>query len=434
MASIIKVIDMFRFWSLVGAACCLQSVAYAPIVLAGWIESPLLTSGYVESYGLVRGWNTQLAIDGARSKVKYIKLEHDLVLAVTSGGVMHVLDASTGIVNWTTTVGESRFQTLMPGANEKFIAAVNGDSLYIYDRASGRIAFRHTLRGTAEMGPVLTSNRVLVPIVNGPLESYPLDANPDAKILGPQQLPVAGRLAAEPATFNRTVVWGGDRDRLFGQEFGEKPSKFDTYIRFGIISGPVTFPPMVYVGTKAGFLVAYDREHGVQAWEFPTGSPIFHPPVPLANVVYALPQDGGMFAVNPADGKQMWFAQEPRKFVAASPSQVYTLDFRGRMAVIDAQTGARVTVMPLPQGLKPVLNADTDRIYFYTDGGLIQSLHEHQLVEPHLHEPSQPSEQPAEGEANPFTPGPGAPPAPAGTATPTEASPFDPPAAPAPMP
>ncbi len=419
--------------------CSLPLAAAGRPASANWIESPLLTSGYLESHGLARGWHTQISIDGDQRKIKHIKLEHDLLLVVTSGGVLHVVDANTGMVNWKAIVGEQRFQTLAAGANDKFIAAINGDSLYIYDRLNGRVAYHYKIRGTAEMGPVLTETRVLVPTVNGPLESYPLDTNPEVDILGPQQLPVAGRLASEPATFGKTVVWGGDRDRLFGQEFGEKPAKFNTYIRFGVNSGPVSFPPMVYVGTTAGFLVAFNQSHGIRAWEFPTGSPIFHPPVALNDVVYALPQDGGMFAVNPATGKQTWFAEEPRQFVAASPNQVYTLDYRDRMAVIDAKTGARAAVIPLPEGLKPVINQETDRIYFYTDGGLIQCLHERQLVEPHRYEPPKPDTKPAEAEASPFTPTPEATPAPAPAAAPPPGdSPFDTPEkpipAPAPMP
>jgi outer membrane protein assembly factor BamB len=418
---------MLRRRQIFALAILLQLAASAHDACASWIESPLLTTGYVEAHGLARSWYTQIPINGDRSKIKYIKLEADLVLVVTSEGTLHVIDANTGVINWTTTVGDRRFQTLCAGANAKYVAVVNGDSLYIYDRVTGKVALQHKIRGTAELGPVLTESRVLVPTVNGPLESYPLDARPEVEFLGPQQLPVAGRLASEPATFGKTVVWGGDRDRLFGQEFGEKPTKFDTYIRFGINSGPVSFPPMVYVGTKAGFLVAYDQSRGVRAWEFPTGSPIYHPPVALNDVVYALPQDGGMFAVKPDTGEQKWFAADPLKFAAASPTQVYTLDYRGRIVVIDAKTGARAGVIPLPQGLKPIINQETDRIVFYNDAGLIQCLHERQLAQPHRFEPPTGDAKPADGAENPFGAG-GDPQAtpPAATTPPAGTDPFGP--------
>src|SRR5690606_11711643 len=136
----------------------------------------------------------------------------------------------------------------------------NGQTVYIYDRASGRLAFRHSTRGTPELGPALTSTRVLVPLVQGPLVSFPLDNKPEVRFLGPQQLPAAGRMLNEPTTFETTVVWGGDRDRLFSHRFGKEARTFDTYVRFGINSGPVAFLPKLYVGTKAGFLVAYDKE------------------------------------------------------------------------------------------------------------------------------------------------------------------------------
>ncbi len=422
---------MIRF-SLVFALLGLQQLAWASLSRASWIESPLLTTSYVESYGLRRAWHTQIFIDGERHKIKHIRLEADLLLVTTNDGWLHVIDANTGIVNWKALVGERRFVTLAAGANEKFVAAANGDSLYIYDRDTGKVAYRHRIRGTAELGPALTENRTLVPIVNGPLESYPLDANPEVDILGPQQLPAAGRMVNEPATFAKSVVWGGDRDRLFGQQFGEKPSKFETYVRFGVNSGPVSLPPMVYVGTKAGFLVAYNQDRGLRVWEFPAGSPIFHPPVALADVVYALPQDGGMFAVKADTGQQLWYAAEPLRFAAASPQLIYTFDYRNRLAIIDAKTGARAAVMPMPEGMKAVINQDSDRMYLYTDSGLIQCVHERQLVEPHRYLPTPPSATPAEGGASPFTE-PAATTEPATTTPPAEAgsNPFG---DPAPMP
>src|SRR5262245_29104912 len=113
---------MIHYRLLTQVVCSLLLFAAVRPASASWIQSPLLTTGYVESHGLARAWHTQISIDGERSKIKHIKLEHDLLLVVTSGGVLHVIDANTGIVHWTTTVGEQRFQTLMAGANANFIA------------------------------------------------------------------------------------------------------------------------------------------------------------------------------------------------------------------------------------------------------------------------------------------------------------------------
>jgi hypothetical protein len=96
------------------------------------------------------------------------------------------------------------------------------------------------------------------------------------------------------------------------------------------------------------------------------------------------------------------------------------------MAVIDAKTGARAGLVPLPEGLKPIINQETDRIYFYTDAGLLQCLHERQLAQPHRYEPPKGDAKPAEPGADPFKPGDPAATPPAETTPPPGNDPFAP--------
>jgi hypothetical protein len=108
-------------------------------------------------------------------------------------------------------------------------------------------------------------------------------------------------------------------------------------------------------------------------------------PIALGSVIYVLAQDGGMFAVKPDHGTQIWSSPDPSLFVSASPDRVYTINRFGRLAILDAKTGARVDTMPLPQMIKPLLNDQSDRLLLYTDRGFIQCLHEAKLTEPHLY-------------------------------------------------
>ncbi len=160
---------------------------------------------------------------------------------------------------------------------------------------------------------------------------------------------------------------------------------FDSAVGDGISTGPTIFAPNVYIGTEGGYLIAFDAQRGDERWKFAAGSPIKIVPIATGPVVYVLAQDGGMFAVRSDNGAQIWSSPDPAQFVSASPERVYTIDRFGRLAILDAKTGARVGTMPLPQLIKPLVNDLSDRLLLYTDRGFIQCLHEPKLTEPKMY-------------------------------------------------
>ena len=78
---------------------------------------------------------------------------------------------------------------------------------------------------------------------------------------------------------------------------------------------------------------------------------------------------------------------------------MYGFDTTGQLVVLDIESGARLDSLytgPLPVRLS---NDQTDRIYFASETGLIQCLHELELSEPLLHNQMTPPQRPARQEA-----------------------------------
>jgi hypothetical protein len=235
------------------------------------------------------------------------------------------------------------------------------------------------------------------------------------KLLTPNFYPTAGRLAGEPATSGDLLVWAGDLNQIYAHLFGHKATPTLT-VPEGVSTGPAIFPSPqadsahIYLGTELGYLMAYvlayDKDIFQEVWRFSTGSPIHLRPMAIDSAIFVLPQDGGMYALNPTTGEMLWFAPDPVQFVAASPQRIYTLDQFGRLTMLNPKSGARTTTFGLPRSLKLLTNDQNDRLVMYTDEGLIQSLHETALTQPHLHLP------PKKGSGATATP------APAGNATP----------------
>jgi hypothetical protein len=178
---------------------------------------PLIPRTVAERSGLVRAWYLQLPLDQAKSKITRIRFFSGLILAVTDEGMLHVVDAESGQLRWSFQAGDRGKLVLAGGANATHVAVANTSTLFVLDRASGNLIYQRELTGTPERGPVLTEHHVILPLVKGPLEVYPLtDAD---KKLYPGYLPSAGRVIGHPAVSGIEIAWAGDLNRICAPTF-----------------------------------------------------------------------------------------------------------------------------------------------------------------------------------------------------------------------
>ena len=292
-----------------------------------------------ERAGLTRSWYLQLPIDGGHTKVTRIRFFSGLILIVTDEGVLHVVDAETVRAALVVQSRQSQHADAGRRRNSTHVAVANTSTLFVLDRATGDLIFQRQLSGTPERGPVLSEHHVVLPLVNGPLEVYPLTGA--EKSMYPTYLPSAGRVIGHPAVSGIEVAWAGDLNRIHAHQFADLGADWDSAVADGISTGTVIFSPNIYIGTEGGYLIAFDAQRGDEVWKFAAGSPIHELPVPLGPVVYVLAEDGGMFAVNSKHGEQIWSTPDPAQFVSASPDRVYAIDRFHRLTIHDAKTGAR---------------------------------------------------------------------------------------------
>src|SRR5215471_2969285 len=155
-------------WIVVLAICAYESSSVRADV-------PLIGQAQAEQLGLKRSWFLQVPMDVARSKISHIKVQAGLVLVVTDEGMLHVIDAETGHLQWSFRVGRAKYLATGAYANSSHVAVANIETVYVLDRASGNLVYERALTGTpSAMGPGLTRDYVMVPLVKGPLETYPL--------------------------------------------------------------------------------------------------------------------------------------------------------------------------------------------------------------------------------------------------------------------
>ena len=212
---------MFRSLVIASLLTVLLALGVSQPASAQSISLPLIPREMAQQWGLERAWVAQVPLDRARSKILHIKLQAGLLLVVTSESMLYVLDPETGHIQWSFLIGDRRLMPLSASANATHIAVANTARLYLLSRATGDVVVNREITGTPSRGPLLTANKVIIPLVNGPLESYPsddrvtLDDLSDPKnVLEPRYLQSAGRLFGEPAVSDDLIVWAGDLNQI----------------------------------------------------------------------------------------------------------------------------------------------------------------------------------------------------------------------------
>ncbi|MDZ4820691.1 MAG: PQQ-binding-like beta-propeller repeat protein [Planctomycetota bacterium] len=393
-------------------ACVSQFAAAQPA--SSW----LIPQTEAARIGLKRAWFGSVDLQGNRTKLIDVKLDNNTLFVQTSAATTQAIDSETGRVIWVAKVGDSRQPCTPLGVSDARVALVNGTTLYVLDRKTGQVEWTKRLTGTPACGPAINEFAVFCPTMSGRIEVYAID---DATHQNLTNLRINGRTEAQPVSTEMGIAWGTMAGDLAVCKADASEMLFRHATKFPIVASPTGRGREVYFGSGSGYLLAYDKSDGRERWTFAAGSPIVQSPVPIADSVYALCEDLTMFQVSAATGKQTWDAQGIRKFLAASPTRLYTLDSLNRLAILDSQSGARLSTVSLPRYPFAISNSQNDRLILVSDTGLIQSLHEIGREQPLDYRV--PKEAPLEMPEKPAPPTPREVPAATGTVPPAVADP-----------
>ncbi len=376
---------MRRIQSLAAIFLCVTAGMVGPRIASADEIVPEVTA---QRHGLTRAWFVQVDIDRSRSRIAHITQHKGMLLLQTDRGMVHALDAETGRTFWAQQIGHANHPSMAPAANDKFVAVVNGSYLYLANRATGLVLWQRRLGGSPGAGAAMSAQHVFVPMVNGTVEGYDieyLDKQPE-KIPPPWIYKSDGRALIQPMVTPQTVSWTTDKGYLYVGGADKLGIKFRLKTHEAIESRPAYWTPYLYACSLDGYVYAVEEATGRTEWKFSTGDPLNEPPVAINQSVYVISNAGGMFCLDGKTGRQVWFAPRLKQFIAASPERVYASDKLGGLVMLNAKTGARQDVIPVSSSIK-LINTQTDRIVLASSTGVVQCLHETQLVEPVVYEP-----------------------------------------------
>jgi outer membrane protein assembly factor BamB len=365
----------------------------------------LMSRDEARSLGLERAWFAQVRLDRARSQVQRAILVGDRLTVLTSVGLVHEFNAVTGETIWTAPVGNENFPSLGPAADDKYVAVVNGSTLFVLRREDGRPVLDRRVGGGPGAAPAVAAEYVFVPLINGRMEGYPLNQGTD-KTHTPWYYQSYGRAMVAPLATPMCIIWSTEKGHLYVGRSLNPAVRFRLETRSDIVAPPAYRDPLVYVGSTAGDLFGLHEMKGTREWKFATGYPIIRAPAAVGDRVYVTTEEPAMHCVDAKTGQGIWETPAITQFAAASSKRVYGIDDLRALVVVDANTGALLDRMPTDGSANALVNDHTDRLYLISEDGLLQCLHEIGVKEPLYHNPPPPkSAEPdaATAEVTPLT-------------------------------
>ncbi|MCA9264898.1 MAG: PQQ-binding-like beta-propeller repeat protein [Planctomycetales bacterium] len=308
----------------------------------------------------------------------------DVTLYVqTDQGMIEALDAETGVNRWTLSPGNPAYPNMAPSANDRFTAIVNGSTLYLYDMAESKLAWKRQLRGAPGAGAIVSEEFVFAPLLNGRvvMKSLTDERRPV------RRLSSAGRAMVQPTVTPRSLAWPTDLGYLYVANVQTGNQRFRHRIGSTISSRVVYLPPdwLVVVSTD-GFVQCVHEIRGSIQWRFSTGERVVQSPLAIDDSVYVATDYGSLFRLDSQNGVEQWHIHGIREVLSATKDRVYARDATGNLVVISSESGDELARVPLAHMNLSVVNDLTDRIYIGTRNGRLLCLREIGQELPQLHQ------------------------------------------------
>ncbi|WP_197527741.1 outer membrane protein assembly factor BamB family protein [Posidoniimonas polymericola] len=352
-------------------------VALAGVAAAG----DLITNAQARRQGLVREWFSQARVDPARSHVENVALKGDRLYVLTSAGALQSFDAGTGELMWSSQVGNPAYPSMGPVATPTHVAVVNGGEVYVLDRENGNIVLERTTASGIAAAPAISSGYVYVPQFSGRVDAFPIGES----LPVPWYFTSAGRIFEDAVSSAKSIVWSTDRGHLYVADPDAGSVRFRFESTQPIVAPASMQQGAIFAASLDGYVYSLNEVNGSQNWRYACGAPVTKSPIALGETLMVVSDEPALHCLDAETGRVKWISKGVSQFVSASPNRIYGLDRIGNMVVLDAEHGTIRSRAAIAGIYHAVLNEQTDRLFLFTDNGLLQCLHEVGLDEPVMH-------------------------------------------------
>lgn len=369
-------------------------VFLSALLLLAPASARIVSQQRAQDAGLTRAWFTQAPLDPATQHIVGARLFDGSIYVLTSGGLLQALDAETGVTRWQSRIGDASTPAYGPSIYDTSkvdedgnrteltkVGVVTGSIVHVVRADTGAEIMRHRSGGPPATAPAMTGTHAFVPLMGGRLMGHPFDQLKGLPIV----VSSPGTLMAEPVVSDDRIVWSTAEGRLYGADPETGVPAYQFTATAELSGTPRIVDKSMYFATKTGVVFAMTVDRARPLWKASIGVTVKKPVVVLGGVVYVAAESPTLYAFDAADGAERWRVEGLSSFVSASEKHLYAINPNGALGVLDRTTGEPVDSWPADGRLRPIVNTETDRLYFLSDAGVIQCFHEEGLAEPFFH-------------------------------------------------
>ncbi len=327
------------------------SVPYHRLELAHWQDMIFAASAKGEVTALAAG-------DGAERWTRDLDVEisgavaagEGLVVVASATGRVFALEATDGSLRWRSelggevlapaAVGQGRVVVRTGDGRVVALSAETGVREWLYSRSVPVLSLR------GHSAPVLVPDGVVAGFDNGRLSALDLaSGNPawEATVAVPEGRTDLARMVdldADPLVVGGDLFAGTYQGRVAGIALASGQIAWARDV--SVIGGLAADADNLYVTDTEGRLWAFDRRNGASVWRLDDLEGLqLSEPVVHAGYVLLAASDGGVYWIDPADGRIVTTYRVGNARISAAPlvvdGGVYILDLRGRLQALTTE-------------------------------------------------------------------------------------------------
>ncbi len=281
-------------------AAIVGAQAYVP-ELSGMLRCiELKTGNVVWSYRSIDDPDPNTFAAGFKSAAT---VSADTVYVGDEEGTLHAIERSTGKKKWTFKTGGEITGGVML-LDDRILFGSHDGTLYCLNAADRREIWKFPTEAPVFSSPALGGGFTFLAGCDENLRVIDVQT-------GRQEaaLPVSAYIAASPAVFGDVLYVGTAAGEVIAYDWKEKRVAWrfrDPMRNFPYHASAAVTDEYVVVGGRDKLLHCIDRKSGEEKWHFPTRSRIDSSPVIVGDRVFFGSADRYLYGVSLKDGKQVW--------------------------------------------------------------------------------------------------------------------------------
>jgi outer membrane protein assembly factor BamB len=228
------------------------------------------------------------------------------VIVGTMGGVVHALDAASGVEQWRAEIdspvmGSPNYLKTAEGARVYVIGRANA-VLHCIDAATGAVLWKSEEIDRCDGSPAVCDKAVAFGSCAAALHVLSPETG---KLLRNIELDADSQIAAGVANDGDWIVSGSRSGKVLQASASTGQVAWtNTEIEAEVFTTPALTAQRAMIGAEDGFVYAIDRTTGKVAWKFDAGGPPTSAVIAGDKVVVCA--EGSVFTLSLADGHKIW--------------------------------------------------------------------------------------------------------------------------------